>query len=100
MKNQKEIFEALSAGKTLVHLSGEEVFFNEDGQLNKDVLFSNAEAWSVKKVKVKKSKSVWVNIYKAGQIVGNYHSKEYADQLASKDRLCCKELIIEWEEEE
>ena len=51
------------------------------------------------KRKVKRSKILWFNIYPYGPTGFGHVLKEWADELAGKDRIACVKVPIEWEEE-
>ena len=51
------------------------------------------------KKKVKRSMTLWFNVYPSGPAGYGHISKESADELAFEDRIACVKVPIEWEEE-
>lgn len=72
MKNDKELFEALLAGETLVNRDGDEARFVENGLLNASWDFNFHEDWEIKP----KPMEFWVNFYDNGSVY--LHSTEAA----------------------
>lgn len=92
MKNQKEIYAALASGKTIVNLSGDEVFLKEDGNMNGLWHFGNPEIWSIKP-EIYEFECEWENIGELGCIA--FRNNPIAKKLVGKKTKVRVEVIDE-----
>lgn len=91
MKNQREIYEALLAGETVVNSNGTLVSLTDDGFLTDNWAFGLPENWSIKPKPIE----FWINVYETG--VGLYHhkTKEEAKDSANPKLLRTIKMVEE-----
>ena len=86
MKNDKELFEALLAGKTLVSVDGDEARFVENGFLNTNWNFSYHKDWEIKPEPME----FWISIFDSGSTV---ISPTYDEAPAGAKTIKVREVI-------
>lgn len=102
MKNQREIFEALLAGKTLINpecYGSIEIKFDGRGNINHPGYLAYPENWEIKKNMVKKTKTVWCVLYDDGS-ANVWNTVTESCKGCEDSALAINEVTFEWEEEE